>query len=139
MIAETPFGLPGGLVALAVAAFVLLVALRGIGYIARVAVWLTELWNGPEELYSEGWPAEIGVPRFGTAHTALAPRGKVAIRGELWDAEADEDASRPVAAGSPIEVVERRGMVLRVRLAPSSRGGGRAPRAEERAASDSER
>jgi membrane-bound serine protease (ClpP class) len=49
----------------------------------------------------------------GTARAALAPHGKVFIHGELWEAEADA----PVAAGERVEVVEVRGLTLRVRKA----------------------
>jgi len=47
----------------------------------------------------------------GTARTALAPRGKVLVHGELWDAVAEE----PVAAGETVEVVGIRNLTLAVR------------------------
>jgi len=48
---------------------------------------------------------------LGTARTPLAPRGKVLIHGEIWDAVADE----PVAAGETVEVVGVRNLTLAVR------------------------
>ena len=47
----------------------------------------------------------------GTARTALAPRGKVLVHGELWDAVAEE----PIAAGETVEVVGIRNLTLAVR------------------------
>jgi membrane-bound serine protease (ClpP class) len=48
---------------------------------------------------------------LGTARTPLAPRGKVLIHGEIWDAVADD----PVAAGETVEVVGVRSLTLAVR------------------------
>jgi membrane-bound serine protease (ClpP class) len=52
----------------------------------------------------------------GTARTALAPRGKVFVHGEIWDAVAEGE----VAAGAAVEVVEMVGLELRVRAAARS-------------------
>ena len=46
----------------------------------------------------------------GIARTELAPRGKVAVHGEIWDAVAEA----PVAAGDAIEIVAVDGMTLKV-------------------------
>ena len=54
----------------------------------------------------EGLFQELGIAR-----TALAPRGKVLIHGEIWDAVADES----VAAGEAVEVVGVRNLTLAVR------------------------
>ncbi len=54
----------------------------------------------------EGLLQELGIAR-----TALAPRGKVLIHGEIWDAVADET----VAAGETVEVVGVRNLTLAVR------------------------
>ncbi len=51
------------------------------------------------------------VTERGVARTELAPRGTVFVHGELWSAE----ASPPVAAGTPVEVVSVDGMLLRVK------------------------
>lgn len=56
---------------------------------------------------------------LGTARTALAPRGTVDVRGELWQAESEA----PLAPGDPVEVVGMEGLLLRVR-----RGGRSAER-----------
>jgi membrane-bound serine protease (ClpP class) len=50
----------------------------------------------------------------GRADTALGPQGKVFVRGEFWDARADE----AIAAGERVEVTAVEGMRLRVRRAP---------------------
>ncbi len=49
----------------------------------------------------------------GRTSTALDPKGKIFIRGEYWNVEADE----PVDAGEPVEVVAVDGLRLRVRRA----------------------
>ena len=50
---------------------------------------------------------------IGETRTALTPGGKVFIRGEFWDAVADQE----VASGEPVEVTAVEGMSLRVRRA----------------------
>ena len=47
----------------------------------------------------------------GTARSPIAPRGKVFVHGEIWDAVSEE----PVAAGEPVEVVAVRNLTLAVR------------------------
>jgi membrane-bound serine protease (ClpP class) len=47
----------------------------------------------------------------GKARTALAPRGKVFVHGELWDAVAAE----PVAVGETVEITAVRNLTLEVR------------------------
>jgi len=55
----------------------------------------------------------------GKAITALAPEGTVFLRGEYWNAHAEE----PVAAGERVEVTAVEGLLLRVRRArPASPG-----------------
>ncbi|MEE8277373.1 MAG: nodulation protein NfeD, partial [Thermoanaerobaculia bacterium] len=56
--------------------------------------------------------AEGLVHKRGVARTELAPRGKVFVWGEIWDAIAE----KPVEAGQAVEVVSVDGMLLRVRL-----------------------
>ena len=51
------------------------------------------------------------VHEIGTARSAIDPRGKVFVHGELWDAISDE----PVASGDPVEVVAIRNLTLAVR------------------------
>ncbi len=74
-----------------------------VGFLAWRVMWAARL---PVRTGAEGLLNEIG-----TARTAIAPRGKVFIHGELWDAVADE----PVAGGEPIEVVAIEDFLLRVR------------------------
>jgi len=50
----------------------------------------------------------------GVASTPLTPSGTVALRGELWSADADAE----IAKGEPVEVIAIEGMRLRVRRAP---------------------
>lgn len=49
----------------------------------------------------------------GVARTTLAPRGKVFVHGELWEAVAEAE----VAAGEPVEVTAAEGLLLHVRPA----------------------
>jgi membrane-bound serine protease (ClpP class) len=56
---------------------------------------------------SEGMVGQIGV-----AQTALSPRGKVFVHGELWDAVASAD----LAAGQSVVVMRVDGLVLQVEL-----------------------
>lgn len=64
----------------------------------------------------DGMIGEVGVVR-----RPLAPRGKVFVRGELWDAEPVEGLVPPeagaasMAAGCRVRVEDLRGLVLRVR------------------------
>jgi membrane-bound serine protease (ClpP class) len=53
----------------------------------------------------QGMIAEVG-----EARTALAPRGKVFVHGEYWDAE----SSAPVESGARVRVVRVDGMLLQV-------------------------
>jgi membrane-bound serine protease (ClpP class) len=52
----------------------------------------------------------------GSARTALDPEGRVFVRGEYWNARADES----IAEGEPVRVAAVEGMRLRVRRAESS-------------------
>lgn len=93
---------------------VLLLASRLPGFAAEIAIRLVTLVRGPETLYGDEERAAGGrVGRYGRARTELAPRGKVFVSGELWDAEAEER----VAAGDRVEVTGLEGLVLRVRPA----------------------
>jgi membrane-bound serine protease (ClpP class) len=59
----------------------------------------------------EGLIGEVGEVRG-----ALAPRGKVFVHGEYWNAEADSE----IAAGEKVEVIGVDGMTLKVRRVLSS-------------------
>jgi membrane-bound ClpP family serine protease len=84
-----------------------------VGLAARVGIWVMARLAGHEEIYGEDRADEGRMARHGRARTALAPRGRVFVSGELWDAEAET----PVAAGERIEVLSRTGLLLRVRAA----------------------
>jgi membrane-bound serine protease (ClpP class) len=66
-------------------------------------------------VYASRLPVRTGAEgllhEHGTARTPLAPRGKVFIHGEIWDAVAEE----PVASGEPVEVLAIEDFILRVR------------------------
>ena len=57
------------------------------------------------------------IDAVGEARTSLEPAGKVFVRGEYWDAVADQ----PVPAGERVRVVEVDGMVLKVKPCSISR------------------
>jgi membrane-bound serine protease (ClpP class) len=57
------------------------------------------------------------IDAIGEARTSLEPTGKVFVKGEYWDAVADE----PVPAGERVRVVEVEGMVLKVKPCSISR------------------
>jgi membrane-bound serine protease (ClpP class) len=59
--------------------------------------------------------AEGMVGEVGQVATALAPRGQVKVRGEIWQAHSAE----PLSVGAEVEVVRVRGLTLEVR--PSRR------------------
>lgn len=87
-----------GLIA-SLSAFTLLV----VGFLAFMAL---RAQRRPVTTGVEGLLHEVG-----TARSALSPRGKVFVHGELWDAVSEE----PVAAGEPVEVVAVRNLLLAVR------------------------
>ncbi len=66
---------------------------------------------------SMGREQTVGVSELlglvGRAQTALAPEGRVFIRGEYWSARADEE----ISAGEAVQVAAVEGMRLRVRRA----------------------
>jgi membrane-bound serine protease (ClpP class) len=74
-----------------------------VGFLAWRVVYAARL---PVRTGAEGLLHE-----HGTARTPLAPRGKVFVHGEIWDAVAEE----PVAGGEPVEVVAIEDFILRVR------------------------
>ncbi|HEX9668213.1 MAG TPA: nodulation protein NfeD [Thermoanaerobaculia bacterium] len=60
--------------------------------------------------------AEGLVHEQGRARSPLAPRGKVFVHGEIWEAVAEE----PVAVGEPVEVLAVEGLTLKVRRRPAA-------------------
>ncbi|HEY0511931.1 MAG TPA: nodulation protein NfeD [Thermoanaerobaculia bacterium] len=87
-----------------ISAFSLLV----VGFLVFMALRARRL---PVRTGLEGLIHEIG-----TARSPLAPRGKVFVHGEIWDAVADQ----PIAAGEPVEVLGVRNLILAVRRRPES-------------------
>jgi membrane-bound serine protease (ClpP class) len=101
MLFKTPepaLRVSGELIAM-LAAFSLLV----VGFLAAMALRAQRM---PVRTGAEGLIHEIGMAR-----SPLAPRGKVFVHGEIWDAIAEE----PVATGEPVEVVAVRNLTLAVR------------------------
>ena len=98
--------------ALAVPVLVVLVvwvmAERLAGAFARLAMLLTGRRDRVVPSVRTGREGMIG--EVGVARTTLAPRGKVFVHGELWDAVAES----PVAARQEVEVTEVAGLTLRV-------------------------
>ncbi len=98
--------------ALAVPVLVVLVvwvmAERLAGAFARLAMLLTGRRDRVVPSVRTGREGMIG--EVGVARTPLAPRGKVFVHGELWDAVAES----PVAARQEVEVTEVAGLTLRV-------------------------
>jgi membrane-bound serine protease (ClpP class) len=78
-------------------------SLAVVGFLSFMAL---RARRAPVRTGREGLLTEVG-----TARSALSPRGKVFVHGELWDAEAEE----PVAAGSEVEIVAVERLRLRVR------------------------
>lgn len=77
------------------------VALVGLMLFLAIRAQRTPVSTGAEGMLRER----------GTARTALAPRGKVFVHGELWDAVSAE----PVAAGETVEITAVHNLTLEVR------------------------
>jgi len=108
-----PFG-GGGFLALgALALLGVFIVLRFTSLAAELAIFVERLVKGRPKLYGEGRAEGAPASRFGRSRTEIAPRGKVFVAGELWEAESD----RRVPAGTRVEVTGRDGLVLRVRPA----------------------
>lgn len=92
-------------------ALIALVSRQLVVLLARFAVWLTRRRDplATQRTGPEGMLQERGVVR-----AALAPRGQIFVRGELWTAVAEE----PIAAGEEVEVEAVDGLTLTVRRWP---------------------
>lgn len=77
--------------------------------VAVIGLLLFMALRAQREPVRTGWEGLL--QERGTARTALAPRGKVLIHGEIWDAVAET----PVAAGETVEVVDVKNLTLLVR------------------------
>ena len=101
MLFKTPE--PAMRVSLEVIVSLALFSLLTVGFLTFMAIRAREV---PVRTGREGLLHEIGVAR-----SPIAPRGKVFVHGEIWDAVSDE----PVSAGEPVEVVAVRNLTLAVR------------------------
>jgi len=101
MLFKTPE--PAMRVSLEVIVSLALFALTTVGFLMFMALRARQT---PVRTGREGLIHEIG-----TARSPIAPRGKVFVHGEIWDAVSDE----PVSAGEPVEVVAVRNLTLAVR------------------------
>lgn len=101
MLFKTPE--PAMRVSIQVIASLALFSLATVGFLMYMALRARQL---PVRTGMEGLVHEIG-----TARSPIAPRGKVFVHGEIWDAVSDE----PVPAGEPVEVVAVRNLTLAVR------------------------
>ncbi|HYN22387.1 MAG TPA: nodulation protein NfeD, partial [Thermoanaerobaculia bacterium] len=81
-------------------------ALFSLAVVGFLTFMVMRARNAPVRTGIEGLIHEIG-----TARSPLAPRGKVFVHGEIWDAVSEE----AVAAGEPVEVVAARNFTLAVR------------------------
>lgn len=101
MLFKTPE--PAMRVSMEVIVSLALFSLATVGFLTFMAIRSRQV---PVRTGREGLLHEIG-----TARSPIAPRGKVFVHGEIWDAVSDE----PVSAGEPVEVVAVRNMTLAVR------------------------
>lgn len=101
MLFKTPE--PAMRVSLEVIVSLALFSLLTVGFLTFMAIRAREV---PVRTGREGLLHEIGVAR-----SPIAPRGKVFVHGEIWDAVSEV----PVSAGEPVEVVAVRNLTLAVR------------------------
>lgn len=101
MLFKTPE--PAMRVSLSVIVSLALFSLATVGFLMFMAIRARQV---PVRTGREGLLHEIG-----TARSPIAPRGKVFVHGEIWDAVSEE----PVSAGEPVEVVAVRNLTLAVR------------------------
>ncbi|HEU4725058.1 MAG TPA: nodulation protein NfeD [Candidatus Eisenbacteria bacterium] len=114
----------GGVVSLILGSVILMAGESGIGRVSLVvvgtAVGATILffafvvgaaWRAQRTRATTGWEGLVG--ERGEAVTALAPKGKVFVHGEYWNAESGE----VIDTGAPVIVERVDGMTLRVRKA----------------------
>ncbi len=83
-------------------------AATGVAFGLIVTVLVRAAWRGHRSKVITGPNAMIG--SIGIAQEALAPRGQVLVRGELWFAE----ATQPIPAGAHVKVTGVRGLTLLV-------------------------
>lgn len=101
MLFKTPDAVLAVSLRLIASLVVFTVATVGLLLFLAIRAQRTPVRTGAEGLLSER----------GTARTPIAPRGKVFVHGELWDAVAAE----PVAAGETVEITAVQNLTLQVR------------------------
>lgn len=114
----------GGVVALVLGSLILMGGDTAIGKVSLVVVGTTvgvtmlffafvvnAAWRARKTRATTGWEGLVG--ERGEAVTALAPKGKVFVHGEYWNAESGE----VIDTGAPVIVERVDGMTLRVRKA----------------------
>lgn len=114
----------GGVTSLVLGSLILLGGDTGVGRISLVVVGTVAgstilffafivgaAWRAQQRKSSTGWEGLVG--ERGVAVTALAPKGKVFVHGEYWNAESGE----VIDTGAPVIVERVDGMTLRVRKA----------------------
>jgi membrane protein implicated in regulation of membrane protease activity len=85
--------------------------LAGVLWLLKDLVLFPPVWRAYAG--TGGWPFSP-VGSSGVAVGEIAPRGLVRVRGETWQAVADSNAS--IKAGSPVRVIGRDGLTLRVQV-----------------------
>lgn len=117
----------GGVVSLALGSLILLGSDTGVARISLVVIGtvvgatvlffafvVRAAWKAQRRVSSTGGEGLVG--ERGEAVTALAPRGKVFVHGEYWNAESAA-SGEAIETGAPIIVERVDGMTLRVRKA----------------------
>lgn len=92
---------------------ILPVVILALGFTFFVVRFGVRALRGPATTGAEGMIGQIGLTK-----TPLTPRGKISIRGELWDAVSDE----PISSGQPIQVTRIEGLTLRVKPTATKQG-----------------
>lgn len=87
----------------------ILIVLAGLVSFAFFVFFVNRIWIARHRPVATGAEALLGAP--GEAREEIAPEGMVFVRGALWRAVAE---GGPIHAGSPVRVVGRKGLQLRV-------------------------
>jgi membrane-bound serine protease (ClpP class) len=94
------------------------IAVTGALTLAFFVFFIRKVWQARRAPAFVG--AESMVGAVGEAREELTPEGLVFVSGALWKAVA---ASEPIHAGSPVRVVDRDGLQLKVVAAEKSANG----------------
>jgi len=80
-----------------------------VGLVVKDFIWYPSMRTAYESNVRTGAEQLIGAQ--GVVQTELNPQGYVHVRGELWRAEVEHDAT-PIARGNPVRVQAARGLTL---------------------------